>query len=65
MTKFTVPEMTCGNCIAAIETGIKSADAAASVTCNLADRTVAVTSTLPRDALLAAFKQAGYDAAEA
>lgn len=63
MTKFTVPEMSCGHCTAAIETGIRSADTAASVSCDLASRTVSVISTLPTEALLAVFKQAGYDAA--
>jgi copper chaperone len=62
MTKYSVPEMSCGHCTAAIERQIKSADSAATVACDLGDRTVAVTTTLAADALLAAFREAGYEA---
>jgi len=62
MTKFTVPEMSCGHCTAAIEKGIKSADQAAEVACDLSDHSVAVQSTLGSDAILAAIKEAGYEA---
>lgn len=63
MTRYSVPEMSCGHCIATIERQIKSADSAAVVACDLSDRTVTVTSTLTADALLAAFREAGYEAA--
>lgn len=63
MTKFSVPDMSCGHCTAAIEKEIKSADQAAEVSCDLSDRSVAVQSTLGTDAILVAMKEAGYDAA--
>ena len=63
MTKFTVPEMSCGHCTAAIEKEIKGADQAAEVICDLSDHSVAVQSSLGTDAILAVIKEAGYDAA--
>ena len=62
MTTFKVPEMSCGHCTAAIEKEIKSADQAAEVNCDLNDRSVAVQSALGNDAILAAIKEAGYEA---
>lgn len=62
MTNFTVPEMSCGHCTAAIEKEIKGADQSADVSCDLSDRSVAVQSTLGNDAILAAIKEAGYEA---
>ncbi len=65
MTRFTVPDMSCGHCTAAIEKQIKSADSAAQVTCDLDDHSVSVTSTLDSAALIAAIKEAGYAATPA
>lgn len=62
MTKFKVPDMSCAHCTKAIEMEIKSTDPSAEITCDLTDRTVAVESTLGNDAVLAAIKEAGYDA---
>lgn len=61
MAKFSVPEMSCGHCTAAIEKQIKAADTGADVACNLDDHTVTVTSALSVEALAAAIKDAGYD----
>jgi len=63
MTKFNVPDMSCGHCTAAIEKEIKGADQAAEVSCDLSDRSVAVQSTLGNEAILSAIKLAGYEAA--
>jgi len=65
MTTFNVPEMSCGHCTAAIEKEIKIVDHGADVSCDLSNRTVAVTSALDSGALLAAIKEAGYDASVA
>jgi copper chaperone len=65
MTKYSVPEMSCGHCTAAIEKEIKSADKAAEIACDLDDRSVAVQSTLGSAAILAAIKDAGYEASVA
>ena len=62
MTKFNVPEMSCGHCTSAIEKEIKGADQGAEVSCNLDEHTVAVQSSLGNDALLAAIKEAGFEA---
>lgn len=59
--KFNVPEMSCGHCTGAIEKAIKAADAAASVTCDLPSRTIAVDSALSGDKLAEVIKAAGYD----
>lgn len=62
MTTFSVPEMSCGHCKAAIETAIASLDAGATVAVDLATRTVKITSTQPEGALIAAMRGGGYDA---
>ena len=65
MTRFTVPDMSCGHCTAAIEKANKAADATASVDCNLEDHSVSVESALPEARLRAAISEAGYEAAPA
>lgn len=62
MSKFNVPEMSCSHCTAAIEKEIKDADNSAQVTCDLDNRTVSVESNLDTTTLLAAIKEAGYEA---
>ncbi len=62
MTRFTVPDMSCGHCTAAIEKAIRQADAEARVTCDLADHSVSIDSTLPPEALRSAISDAGYEA---
>tara|TARA_R110002096_G_scaffold155731_1_gene320117 strand:+ start:4080 stop:4280 length:201 start_codon:yes stop_codon:yes gene_type:complete len=59
--KFNVPEMSCGHCTSSIEKAIKQADSAASVTCDIPGRTVAVQSGLASEKLAEVLKQAGYD----
>ncbi len=59
--KFSVPEMSCGHCTAAIEKSVKAADPAAEVACDLGSREVSIGSSLSGDALQAAIKEAGYD----
>ncbi|SNT40092.1 heavy-metal-associated domain-containing protein [Tropicimonas sediminicola] len=61
MTRFNVPEMSCGHCTAAIEKAVKASDANAEVSCDLSDRTVSISSTLPAEALQTAIQQAGYE----
>jgi len=65
MTRFAVPEMSCGHCTAAIEKSIKSIDSTAQVSCDLDDRQVSVDSVLDADALAEAIRQAGYEASPA
>lgn len=60
--KFSVPNMSCGHCTAAIESAVKTADPQAAVECDLSERQVRVDSALTADQLKAAIKGAGYDA---
>ncbi len=62
MTKFNVPEMSCGHCKAAIEKAIAGVDPAAKVAVDLENRFVEVESSAANDALIAAMKEEGYEA---
>lgn len=59
---FSVPDMSCGHCTAAIEAAIKSRDASAQVECDLGARTVAVETGLAKADIAAALADAGYAA---
>ncbi|MFD0981152.1 heavy-metal-associated domain-containing protein [Tropicimonas aquimaris] len=61
MTRFNVPEMSCGHCTAAIEKAVKASDANAEVNCDLSDRTVSIFSRLTTEALQAVIQDAGYE----
>lgn len=62
MTRFDVPDMSCGHCTAAIGKAIDAVDPAASVDCDLTTRIVAVESAADPDMLLLAIREAGYEA---
>ncbi len=64
MSKFSVPEMSCGHCKAAIETALLESDAGADLSFDMAAREVDVDSTLDAAEVIAAMKQAGYEASE-
>ena len=61
--KFHVPDMSCGHCTAAITKEIAALDPAAKVTTDLDGRTVSVETAQADNAVAAAIKAAGYDAA--
>lgn len=63
MTKFTVPDMSCGHCTAAIEKEIKGVDKGAEISCDLSDHCVTIQSSLDNETILAAIKEAGYEVA--
>jgi copper chaperone len=64
--RFTLPDMSCGHCVAAVTQALKAVDTQARVEVDLATRTAEVDSIEPRDALVAALAEAGYPpAAEA
>ncbi len=65
MRRFSVPEMSCGHCKAAIEKAVSRADSAARVAVDLEKRTVEIDSTLDDAALLAAIRAEGYEAVPA
>ncbi|RZJ09591.1 MAG: copper chaperone [Rubrivivax sp.] len=60
MHRFSLPDMSCGHCVAAITEALQSADAAARIDIDLASKTADVDSTLPRERLAAALAEAGY-----
>jgi len=60
MHQFTLPDMSCGHCVAAITEALKAADAQARVDIDREARTAKVDSALPREALAAVLTEAGY-----
>ncbi|MCB1355325.1 MAG: heavy-metal-associated domain-containing protein [Maritimibacter sp.] len=65
MTKFNVPDMTCGHCKMAIEKAVTAADEAADLAFDLDARTVTVSSTLDDAALAGILAKEGYPATPA
>lgn len=63
MTSFSVPDMSCGHCTAAIEKAISAIDPTATVSCDLDTRTVAVESFVSDRAVCEAIREAGYEVA--
>lgn len=59
--KFTVPDMSCGHCTAAIEKAIKDAAPQAQVACDLGAHTVSVTGIDSPDTAKTAMQKAGYE----
>ncbi len=62
MTKFSVPDMSCGHCVATIRKAVAAVDEAATVTCDLSDHSVDIGSSAEPNALATALKDAGYPA---
>lgn len=60
MTKFNVPDMTCGHCEATVRKAIEEIDGAADVKVDLSANKIDVTSTAANDDILAALDAAGY-----
>jgi copper chaperone len=60
MMTFSVPEMTCGHCVATVTKAIKTLDSAAQVKADLAARTVAVETSAPAASVSRALEEAGY-----
>lgn len=60
MTIFTVPDMSCGHCKAAIEKAITGADSTAAVSFDMDARKIEVSSSLTVDELAALLSREGY-----
>ncbi len=60
MHSFTLPDMSCGHCVAAITEALKAADGQARIDIDREARTASVESALPRATLAAALTEAGY-----
>ncbi len=64
VVKFSVPEMHCAGCIAAVTRAIQASDKAATVAASLETHIVEVTSHLPPDQLASLIEDAGFTAKE-
>jgi copper chaperone len=62
MMKFSVPDMTCGHCVATVTKAVKTLDPAAQVQVELASKTVTVETSAPAPAVAEALENAGYTA---
>lgn len=60
MTKFNVPNMTCGHCAAAIEKAITAADESAELRFDLEARTLAISSALDDATVAGILESEGY-----
>ena len=65
MHHFTLPDISCGHCVATITEALKAADGQARVEINREARTAEVDSALPHEALVAVLTEAGYPPAPA
>lgn len=63
MLELTLPDMTCGHCVAAITRTVQQLDPAARVQTDLATHRVQIESSQPAEALKAALAEEGYPAA--
>jgi len=64
MSRFSVPDMSCGHCRAKIETALLEADAGAELTFDMEAREVEVDSVLDPSEVIATMTGAGYPATE-
>jgi len=62
--RFAISGMSCAGCVAAVETALREVPGVTDASVNLAERTAQVSGTLQPAALIAAVREAGYDAAE-
>lgn len=60
MKTFTLPDMSCGHCVATVTKAIKTLDSTAEVKADLSARTVSVESKAPAGAISKAMEQVGY-----
>lgn len=60
MSKFSVPDMSCGHCKATIEKAMLDADAGAELSFDMEAREVEVDSTLDIAEVIATISDAGY-----
>ena len=60
MTKFNVPDMSCGHCKAAIEKAVMAADSGAKLEFDMDARAVQITSSLDNATLAKAMAAEGY-----
>ncbi|MDT9000754.1 heavy-metal-associated domain-containing protein [Paucibacter sp. APW11] len=64
MPTFSLPDMSCGHCVATITKTLQALDAQAQLQFDREARTLAVESALSREQLAAALSEAGYPPAD-
>jgi len=62
MTKFNIPDMTCGHCKATIEKAISALEPGAKIAVNLDAHTIEVEAKAPTAAIISTLAEAGYKA---
>jgi copper chaperone len=62
MTRYFIPDMTCGHCKATVERTVKALDASASLSFDMAAQQVQIDTAADKAALLAALAAEGYPA---
>ncbi len=60
MMTFTLPDMSCGHCVATVTKAIKTLDPTAEVKADIAAKTVSVETSAPAGAVAKAMEDAGY-----
>ena len=60
MVSFTVPDISCGHCVAHVTEAIQAVDPQAQVKVDLGSKQVEVETGQPREVLAAALVEAGY-----
>lgn len=58
--QFHIDNMSCGGCVRGVTRAIQSLDPAAEVVADLPQKSVKVTSSMPREALEEALREAGF-----
>jgi copper chaperone len=62
MMTFTLPDMSCGHCVATVTKAVKALDKGAELKADLASKTVTVETTADAAAVARALEEAGYPA---
>ena len=62
--RLSISGMSCGGCVASVEKSLEAVSGVEEATVNLGERSALVSGTVSAQALVAAVKQAGFDAAE-
>jgi copper chaperone len=60
MTRFAIPDMTCGGCVGSVTRAVQALDPAARVAADLESHIVEIDSPVAADALAAAIAEAGF-----
>jgi copper chaperone len=63
MLEFTLPDMTCGHCVQAVQQAVHEADPQARVEVDLPTQQVRIETAQPREAVVARLVEAGYQPA--